>query len=47
MSTQRGHVGLLVLNAIFRNKDVYHTDVDIICHTKNVIKYVGINIFRQ
>ena len=47
VSTQRWHVGLLVLNAIFRNKDVYHTDVNIICHAKNVIKYVGINIFRQ
>ena len=38
VSTQRWHVGLLVLNAIFRNKDVYHTDVNIICHAKNVIK---------
>ena len=47
MRTQRWHVGLLVLNAIFRHTDVYHTDVNIICHAKNVIKYVGINIFRQ
>ena len=42
MSTQRWHVGLLVLNAISRNKDVYHTDVNIICHAENVIKYVDI-----
>ena len=47
MSTQRWHVGLLVLNALFRNNDVNHTDVNIICHAKNVIKYVGINILRQ
>ena len=47
VSTQRWHVGLFVLNAIFRNKDVYHTDVNMICHAKNVIKYVGINISRQ
>ena len=47
----RAHKGgmwvCLFLNAIFRNKDDYHTDVNIICHAKNVIKYVGINIFRQ
>ena len=47
VSTQRWHAGLLVLNAIFRKKDVYDTDVNIICHAKNVIKYVDINIFRQ
>ena len=29
------------------DKGVYHTDVNINCHAKNVIKYVGINIFSQ
>ena len=55
VSTKRGHVGLPVFNAIFKNKGVYHTDVNINFHAKNstsnniknVIKYAVINIFSQ
>ena len=29
------------------NKGFYHTNVDIMCPTKNALKYVSINIFRH
>ena len=42
-----GTCGSACLNAPSLDKGVYHTDVNINCHAKNVIKYIDINIFSQ